>query len=189
MNNIPNHFQVALSTLKETSYDKDNKTYMTQCEAEVIDFDIIKDWYAETVGGLDRKLSLKSNDALSCKDGQFTFIEFKNGDVHHSKPKKDIKQKIYDSFVILCDPLTEANKLLSNFQGNASYFRNNVDYILVYNESKNLPSKNNKECILEKLNNKAKNPRFGLAYFKGYLFRNVYTYSEREFEERFVPNL
>lgn len=189
MSDIPKHFKVAISTMKETSYDEDHKEYMTKSEVEVFNFDTLKDWYSESIGGRDNKLNLKSNDALFHKDGHFTFIEFKNGDVHRSGPRKELQQKIYDSFVILCDPVTEADKVLENFEGNASYFRKNIDYILVYNESKNKSCKSSKKFIWDRLDEKAKNPRFGLAYFKGYLFRNVYTYTEQEFEERFISNV
>jgi len=191
MSDMPQHFKDALTTMERTSYDEEHNEYMTQSEVEVFDFDTLKYWYSETAGAHDRKLSLKSNDALLCKDGHLAFIEFKNGDLKRPKNQKEIVQKIYDSFVILCDPLTEADKVIEDFEGNASYFRNNIDYILVYNHSKNTSCKNsNKAFIHDYMDEKAKSPKFGfLNYFEGYLFKKVYIYTKREFEEYFVASL
>ena len=72
-------------------------------------------------------------------------------------------------------------------QTTISFTRENMNYILVYNESKN-PIKKNKQSItdikghiLEKATEYY--PRFSLASFKGYFFKNIYTYTEKEFTD------
>ena len=115
-----------ISTLKETSKDNHNnesETFMTQSMLPAVDFDEVKNEYI-------RKLHLSenptSNDALLVLSDKIIFIEFKNGHLD-SKDFFDIRAKIYNSVPILTDILGKG----------ISFTRKNVDYILVYNKTKN----------------------------------------------------
>lgn len=175
-----------ISTLKETSKDNHDGTvvYMTQSEAEVVNFDDVK---SEYISGLSLCDAPKSNDALLINSTELaTFIEFKNG--IFDRPKEfGIRKKIYDSMLILTDIIDK----------NISFTREHLDYILVYNESKNpdpkkaYSSSESRDLIDKTLLGFGKERfiKFGLEIFKNYCFKNVYTYTEKEFEENFVKTL
>lgn len=178
-------FDKYIETLKKTSLDKQGTVwnYMTQSELPVINFDKVKNEY---VSDLHLATVPSSNDALyRDKEGYYYFIEFKNGKVS-SKKSHELQKKIYDSLLIFNDILDVG----------ISYCRENVDYILVYNEEKN-PEENNMSerstppslvAIAGHFANKAGKSfvRFGLEPFERMYFRKVNTYTEREFEEKFV---
>lgn len=182
-----NIFKNNISTLKKTSIDDHDKTnikYMTSSEKEAINFDDVK---REYVKGLSLSEEPKSNDALFInKNNDLVFVEFKNGFMDNSK-KFAVRKKIYDSIIILTDIMNMG----------VSQLKNNMEYILVYNEEVN---KNEKE-VLEKqksfvqpsaaFDNIAKTISamakteyvcFGVKIFENYCFRKVHTYTEVEFE-------
>lgn len=77
---LPDILQSSIDTLKNTSYDSNNKEYMTECKDTVINFDkVVKNYYKyKNYEGID--IIPKSNDALYISnDNEFYFIEFKNG--------------------------------------------------------------------------------------------------------------
>lgn len=161
------------SQLRKTSKDDNNKnnvSFMTESKLDVINFDaVVKDYARE------HKLNSipTSNDALYISDdGRILFIEFKNG-VIDKETRYNIKEKIFDSIFILTDILEK----------NISYTRENVEYILVYNEEKN-----SKNFIANHICQKADTHFIekGLERFKGYCFKDVYTYTKEEFENNFV---
>lgn len=88
------------TSLKETSYDSEHREYMTEAGVAVVNFDQVKADYMKK-----HKHSVKdakSVDALARGiDGNLYMIEFKNGDCKKEAP--DIKLKIKDSLLILCD--------------------------------------------------------------------------------------
>ena len=158
-----------ISTLKETSKDNHNnesETFMTQSMLPAVDFDEVKNEYI-------RKLHLSenptSNDALLVLSDKIIFIEFKNGHLDR-KDFFDIRAKIYNSVPILTDILDKG----------ISFTRKNVDYILVYNKTKNM-----KNYIKNHISQKAKQEIIdaGLERFKNYFFRTVHTYDAEEFED------
>ena len=175
-----------ITTIKETSKDNhDGVTlFMTMLEIPVINFDGVKDAY---IFGLHLTESPKSNDALCIlSDGTYLFIEFKNGYIDKKKVF-DIRGKIYDSLLIFSDIINEG----------ISSFRNNMDYILVYNEDRNpeeeqdtSPTEQIQESKsrleigirLSKLGGK-NHIRFGLDRFQSFCFRNVFTYTVEEFDQ------
>lgn len=121
-------FRDNISTLKKTSLSEENeiKNYMTESTVSVINFDKVKKAYI-------RKLQPKpefmpsSSDALHIGDnGKISFIEFKNGKIN-GEQRYGIYQKIYDSLLIFNDITGES----------VSSCREDADFILVYNESKN----------------------------------------------------
>lgn len=99
----------------------------------------------------------------------------------------NVYNKIYDSLLMFNDIVKE----------NISFCRQNVYFMLVYNENKNSclegekkQEDSSKATISKLIHNKAnkKFVRFGLAQFEKLYFREVFTYTESEFEEKFIYN-
>jgi hypothetical protein len=155
----------------------------------IINFLIIIQEYIE-------KLSLvevpKSNDALfMTRDNMLIFVEFKNGFMD-GKKKFDVRKKIYDSVIILTDILDSG----------ISKQRDQLEYILVYNEDVNKgeadvlkkasyvqPSKAY-DALAKTIFGMAKKEYvcFNIDIFKNYCFKDVHTYTEKEFEEYLERN-
>lgn len=186
-------FQEHLVTLKETSADFRNglKTvqYMTESQLQVIDFDAVKNEYSKP---LQLREVPKSNDALFEADGHvIAFVEFKNGKLDR-KDRYEICRKIYDSILILSD-LTSLK---------LSDIRQRMIYILVYNEHANI---NNANVVSPAVQEKSKKIDrslamdgfaremmrlskqeyiiLGLNKFQNYCFKEVHTYTQKEFED------
>lgn len=96
--------------------------------------------------------------------------------------------KIYDSLLIFNDIVGE----------NISFCRKNLYFILVYNEGKNscesdrVGQQDSSKAIISKyVHNKAKKKfvRFGLDRFEKIYFKEVFTYTEYEFEKIFLPQI
>lgn len=190
-------FRDNMSSLRETSKDSDssNPECMTNSEIAVVNFDKVKESYIK-----DMKLSFTpcSNDALYIdKNGDLYFIEFKNGIM--TRPMIfNVYNKIYDSLLIFNDIVEQ----------NISFCRKHVNFILVYNESKNLSEdynnegKNlskdakikNQDCSKAKIGKyfyskaKKKYIRFGLERFEKLYFQEVFTYTQQEFEDSFLSS-
>lgn len=164
-------------TLHELSRDNRNcetSYYMTDCEEKAIDFDEVKNEYSAKLGISQYP---KSVDAILPMKDEFVFIEFKNGCI--TKEKNSIRIKLWESLLIICDIL---NCTLL-------YIRCKSDFILVYNEQKNLskhlstsPSFENIAQNIGKLA-KERKIRFGLEQLKRMYFRDVMTLTEKEFSQ------
>lgn len=186
--NIP-IFKKNMSTFKETSYDKDGEEpgYMTDSQIQVINFDKVKDGYIKNLALSNTPCS---NDALYFgKDNKIFFVEFKNG-VLDERPRRNfnICKKIYDSLLIFNDIVNK----------NISFCRENLYFILVYNENKNKreackteQEESSKAIISKKIHKKAKKKfiRFGLDRFEKLYFKEVFTYTESEFEDAFLSQI
>jgi hypothetical protein len=169
-------------TLKKTSEDTNNQTIekcMTMCETTVLNFDNFKD---EFVKNMKLNSVPKSCDALYMTDQNEIFlIEFKNGKIEALK-NYEVKIKIYESLLILCE----------KFSITIDFTRNNISFILVYNEDAAHGLNQYEDTGLNKLQiflfNLANEPiiRFGLNHFKKLYFKEVYTYTKAEFESKFV---
>ena len=179
-----------ISNLKETSIDKRDGTlqYMTCSDREAINFDDVKNEYVKL---LKVSETPKSNDALF-DDGKgcLVFVEFKNGFMDDTK-QFAVRKKVYDSVLIFAD-ITSMR---------ISDMRNYMKYILVYNEKAN--QDNNRDKELKKKREAAVQPSssydnfakkiskyankeyvcFGLRIFENYCFKEVHTYTEKEFED------
>ncbi len=191
------------STLKITSYDKDNNEYMVESNLEVCSFGDVKEWYVKNKVPLANP-NPKSNDALFFDETESFFIEFKNGKIDNTVNYK-LNKKIYDSLFMLFDLKYVDRK--GDAVDSISYTRNNMNYILVYNEQKYLqagPTRQTREgferqnievkmsqhrdILFSTVKKLAKDEliKFGLDQFKNYLFKNVHTYTVKEFEENFI---
>ena len=179
MSKIKRMFKTNLCTLEKVSKDDKNNISMTKSQIKAVNYDNIVKKY-----GKYRALehNLKSNDALYDKsgnydfdeNGDYIFIEFKNGFINETEEIFKIKEKIYDSAVSFLDIVEK----------DLNFLKVNVSYILVYNEGKNT----SKEKISSHIFGKAKDRKvkFGIKKFEKYLFKNVSTYTEKEFEQNFV---
>lgn len=180
-------FQDNIATLKELSEDKrlnDEKEeticYMTDSTIQAINFDKVKTRYTNSLGLSEE--SAKSVDALVTLANVPTFIEFKNGKMKNEK--RTVKDKLRDSLLMYCD-ITETT---------ISDSRENVDFILVYNQEKNpMPhhvkyemeneSPSRVEISKHFLSKAGKELiRFDLEKYKRLYFRDIHTYSKEEFE-------
>lgn len=189
-------FKNSISTLKETSKDESKdrngivtNKYMTKLEFNVINFDKVKEKYIKNYKMANE---IKSVDTLIFEKNLDIFVEFKNGDITYYKKTKDCKNekqlldklmgyvidwKIRDSLLIYCDLL---NKTIS-------YTRENLDFILVYNEDKNKDRDNLKKKIINLAKHGDEFVKWGFGKYKIF-FRNVHTYTEKEFEKHIKEN-
>lgn len=171
------------STLKELSKDNsgaNGDVYMTTSEVQAIDFDKVKESYEQSLGLVGDRGS--SVDAILNTSNGIVFIEFKNGNMKSERAK--VKTKLRDSLLIF-----------GGITGKTiTYTRDNIDFILVYNESKNpLPNQltrgivqdsPSRISIAKHIAQKGKQEfiLYDLERFKNLFFRNVHTYTEHEFE-------
>jgi len=176
---------LSLKEISKDDSDKSNVIYMTNSEIEAVAFDKVKTIYTNKLG-LSEECAA-SFDAFAFLKNLEIFIEFKNGNMKNEKRK--VKDKVRDSLLIFCDII----------DCNISYIRENIDFILVYNEEKNKMSEQEKRQIGKKQSSekpsivkigehfaqKAKEDyiRFDLERFKTLYFRKVYTFTENEFDE------
>lgn len=178
-------FKKCKSTMQKTSRDTDSNDprYMTQSQVKVVNFDKVKLKY---ISGMGLAFTPCSNDALYIDaNGEYYFIEFKNGKMTRTMVY-NVYNKIYDSLLIFNDIVKQ----------NVSFCRENVNFILVYNESKNpedneAPQDNPRAEIGKHFTKKAKKEfeRFNLKRFEKLYLKNVRAYTEREFEEEFLAKL
>lgn len=164
--------------------------YVTGSQVRAVGFDRVKDEYTRQLHITNE--SSESVDALLNIRGVPTFIEFRNGFI---KDKKKIKNKARDSLLILCGI---ANK-------NINYTRRYMDFILVYNAAKN-PMSTTEHCTVSGESRMVTNDnsldyicryitklskgsfvRFGLERLRVMYFKDVYTFTNNEFED-FLKN-
>ena len=174
----------SICPINETSIDNHdgNVIYMTDSSLDVVNFDRVKELYIES---LSLHEPPKSSDAYFIHKDKMYLIEFKNG-LMDNKKIYDVRRKIFDSLLILTDIL----------QIGISYTRQNLSYILVYNETKNPVDKEEKELqispsrvkiadyFLQKGNRKF--IRFNLAGFERIYVKDMFTVTVSEFEEQFL---
>lgn len=165
-----------ISTLKEMSKDDSQEVteYMTESEIKAINFDKVKRMYVNLLGISEE--CAKSVDTFAVFGDSYVLIEFKNGDMKNEKSK--VKTKILHSLLILCDIL----------KCDITATRNEFDFILVYNEQKNRDHNHTRSSASEISSHicglaKEELVRFDLEKFKKLYFRNVHTYTEKEFDD------
>ena len=183
------------ATFKDTSYDPTNAEYMTESRTITVNYDQAKNDYVKALGLSE---SPKSCDALYLHhNGTYYLVEFKNGGIDNLKCY-EIKMKILDSLLILLDQM---NKTIS-------FSRENLSYILVYNEGRNHTSRMYNQVdssrvsampqlgptspgqvdISKFVSNRAGEHfiRFGLKRYESIYFKAVYTYTKKEFQDHFI---
>lgn len=171
-------FNSNLKTLHDTSHDINNNEYMTYSTYPAIDFDEVKNSYILSNSTISTS-NMRSNDSLIILDqinGKFLFIEFKNGAIQSSIQKEKIRSKITESLLILNDIIDE----------NLTFDRKNINYILVYNQSKNSSFQNQRNNSLTGIANTLaswSNTSYLINGFDRYkaFFHDVKTINETEF--------
>ena len=179
-------FKDSICAISETSIDNHdgNVNYMTDSSLNVVNFDRAKEIYIES---LRLPEPPKSSDALFVNKDMMYLIEFKNGRMD-SKKSFDVRRKMFDSLLILTDIL----------QIGVSCTRQNLNYILVYNETMNPVRKEEEEKemqlspsrtdIASRLLNLGleKLIRFNLKSFERIYFKDVFTVTINEFNKHFL---
>lgn len=117
-------------TMKESSYDDQNKVYMTTNEREVLKIDDFNKDYFQQEKGCSQPL--KGADAVLKSNDKLYIIEFKNCFIS-KKIKFNILTKMYDSAIVLFDKLNKDIK----------YFQENAIFVTVYSNEKNLELSDN----------------------------------------------
>ena len=157
---------------------------MTQSTLGVVNFDAVKNEY---VKGLAVSEVPASNDALFISDdGEYYFIEFKFGYIDKQKVYA-IWLKIFESLLLFTDIIGVG----------VSFTRNNMNYILVYNEGNNptkdinggmqvSPSREKIQRYFREVKANTKFIRFNLERFEKLYFKSVYTYNKKQFEDEFL---
>lgn len=212
MEQMPVNFQNCRKSLRDTSYDSDEKEYMCDSTLHVFSLDALKDWYVVNCA-MNLTQVPCSVDALWLDEEHIVLIEFKNGKIGPTE-NNAIIFKIYDSLLLLLDDKFDLSWCRSDFRRNISYTREHMDYILVYNGEKydeknptpqtkkglerqdnrdvmtesarKLPQSSNHRTKINKMVRALGNRSlilFGLDRFKGYLFRQVYTLDQGEFQK------
>jgi hypothetical protein len=181
-NDMLNQFTDTLKKVSKDTNKKSDDKYMTMCEKTVVNFDRFKNVFIKEMG-LDSPP--KSCDALyMTKQNEFYMIEFKNGIIEALK-NYEIKVKIYESLLILCE----------KFSRTIEFMRDNLSFILVYNENVihgQDQFSDTGQTSLDKIKMSLfsfageRYIRFGLHHFTKLYFKEVYTYSKTEFESEFV---
>jgi len=183
----------SICSLKETSKDDHDGVdrYMTNSVLDVVNFDTVKKQYIEALStqGLKISESPASNDAFYANNGEMYFIEFKAGTMSKRKTY-EVRRKIFDSLLILTDIINVG----------VSCTRQNLSYILVYNEKKNpltqaerdelqvSPSRTKIAKYFVGTKGQGNFIRFDLQRFEKLYFKNVFTVTQQEFEDDFVKN-
>ncbi len=176
-------FEECKDTLRKTSKDDDGFSLLENQNFEkiddvVINFDLVKQKFCNSNNTTEE--CFKSADALiySNKSGKIQFVEFKNGKVENP----NVKSKLKDSLLIF---LEIADKRLE-------FSRENLDYILVYNPDK-LKSKTESPAMDgfgNTLGQHAKKEviKFGLGIYKGFCYKDVFTFSPKDFMSYYLNN-
>lgn len=183
-------FQNAIDSFKDASDS------MIDYQDSVIDFDKVKINYCKSYASSNE--ASQSVDVLILnKQDKIVFIEFKNGKINNRGKKSRLKSKLRDSILIFND----INRLDLDFS------RNNVEYILVYNQAENRSSVSEQQSqqirqngtettdslrnIQQSFARKAGEEfvYFGLEVLKKVFVLDVHTYTKTEFDEYYNTQL
>ena len=189
------------TSLKEASKDSSVHPveYMSESMLSVYNFDEVARRYFD--GQPQRPGELpKSADALvKCDADSYALVEFKNGRLN-GRRMHEVHQKALDSLLILGDLLKTT----------ISWSREHLDYVLVYNEAKNATglsedddpsrgvqsSRSRRDIVratsrlgLGDRSRRSSVAEFGLGRkLRNYCFREVRTYTERDFQRELVSS-
>lgn len=164
------------TTLKAASFDSANNQYMTDSALLVVNFDRVKANYLIELGYPPDMA--KSVDALAKSVNDTLYmIEFKNGDCR--KEDADIRLKIKDSLLILCDI---CRKRLTDS-------RNDVVFVLVINLSRmKLDYMTLKAIATANMSGRASN-FLGLDKIAGVFVKKVLIFDAKIFTVKLLPEL
>ncbi len=173
----PTIFRMNRSTFKVVSKDTAKDISMiSDTKIPVYNFDGIMSVYSSR----HSISSPHSNDALYVDENHIVFIEFKNGKNEEIKPK-DIIFKLYDSLMVLFDKGMGLEWCRKDYEGNISYSRSNIDFILVIRDDSDPREKIEGHV--------SKRSDYGTGFVKGYLYHDVKIYSPTEFNHYFLQQI
>ncbi|MEI0495266.1 hypothetical protein R4K89_12790 [Brachyspira intermedia] len=182
-------------SLKESSYSKTSKLYMTECQSKIINIDELVKQYNKQYKFISKPSSVDSIYKFIKIKNELYLIEFKSGsfkqkedknnlennDDNFNIKKHEIYKKGYDTFITLMD---------LGIINNLDYCKNNVIYILVYNENKKEEHENQnnifndmKELSKSDYKNKSFQNMGGLERF---LFKESYACTKDDFNNFIV---
>ena len=179
-------------SLKESSYSKTSKSYMTECEFEIINIDELVKQYDKIYKFRNPPSSVDSIYKFIKIKNELYLIEFKSGSFKQKKEiidykdnedytnfeskKYEIYKKGYDSFITLMD---------LGIIKDLDYCKNNVVYILVYNENKKEEYKNQNNIFYsmkELSKSDYKNRKFqNMGGLERFLFKESYACTKDDF--------
>jgi len=160
---LNNHFQNCFTSLKITSYDKENNVYMCQSKKQVIDFD-------NMTKKMNPKKQPSSPDALWSDEqlNQIYSVEFKNQDKAKVKNKK-VQKKAEDGRKSLDDICLVNDVSLNNYT---------LIYCVVYKSNPNKREYRNRYDTTS--------IHFGLEKFEGIYFDKIVTNNIDFFTKLFI---
>jgi hypothetical protein len=167
-------------TLEQTSEDTDETAnpvgrgcFMTSSQRQVVNFDSFKNSIAAR---FELSRSPNSCDALYMyTEDEWFLIEFKNGKLDE-ETMHQVRGKIFQSLLLLTEQLNNT----------LEFTRNNVNFILVYNESIEHTARNMIGNALKKLAGGTGFFPFGLDGLQRLFFKDVFAWNKIEFENNFV---
>jgi hypothetical protein len=164
-------------TIQETSrYTTDGGGCMSSIQDNVVNFDRFKNFVVKELSqqGLAITRPPKSCDALYKNNNDWLLIEFKNGKIDEKKVH-EIRGKIFESLLMLTEKLDETIK----------FTRNNMIFILVYNDQINHSAKRIDLGVA--LRGLSRNTFFpmGLDGLKNLYFKKLLVCDINDFEKRF----
>lgn len=169
---LPDSLRSCISDFKTTSWDGENKVYMTESLLPTLNFDLIAKKHRDDNSYVE---PLPSNDAYYVtSEGERYFIEFKNGTV---KAKK-INAK------------ATASVLLAIEMGLFQDFRDvqeNCAYILVYNEEKYPQSAQIIDNYLQQLSHTPR--QLEQVQSIRWIYKTVNSLTKKEFERSFLREI
>lgn len=172
INNCPGH----RVSLHKTSYDSANNEYMTNSELIVIDFDKTKTSYLNNLHHSEE--DAKSVDALAKgKDGLVYMIEFKNGNCRNEA--EDIRLKVKDSVIILCDI---CDKKLKDA-------RNEIVFVLVVNSGHSKLTPSDRIAIIKANKSNTTSTFLGLDRVAGLFVKKALILDRGELDRKLIPKL
>lgn len=131
-----------IKTIKDCSLDTSNgkKYYLVSQNEQVVDFDEIKRLFCNNFLQVTEN-AMKSVDCyFELQNNHAYIVEFKNRKIS-TKLENDLKLKLKDTLLILNQ----------NFQKDMLYFKDRLNYIVVYSYEKNeIKNRNFKEKIFKK---------------------------------------
>lgn len=147
------------------------KVKMVTVEDPVINFDRFKTLFCNHELGITEE-ALKSVDCyLELDNGQIYLIEFKNGKIDNSV-RKDLNTKLKDSLLMINH----------SFEQNLGYAKTNINYVVVYNSTKNGLSAKSFKSAMNKKTSKSKSIRFDLSKMSDIL-NSVNTIAQEDFNQ------
>jgi hypothetical protein len=166
-------------SLKQTSIDTDKissqggrEYFMTTCQKHVVNFDKFKE---NVVSRFKLTETPSSCDALYMyNENEWFLIEFKNGKIDKEKMHQ-IRGKVFQSLLILTEKLNNT----------ISFTRNNIKFILVYNEDIEHTARQQIGASLYRLAGNGHYIFFGIDGLNFY-FKDVFTWNKKEFQDNFV---